>query len=118
MLSRMTAEFTSVSHGPSARVPKNAALATCRLAKAQSDTPAAEKKIEFCHHRHPGRDPWPPRPLRRHRQQAASTDLRPAADAAVSLENDAPHPTKRLSSYKVSTCTPPATPSPSACPPL
>ena len=64
MLSRMTAEFTSVSHGPSARVPKNAALATCRLAKAQSDTPTGEKKIEFCYRGRAGGDLWPPRPLR------------------------------------------------------
>ena len=64
MLSRMTGEITSVSHGPSARVPKDdAALPRCRLAKPQSDTPAAEKKIDFCHRAGDRRQPWSrPRP--------------------------------------------------------
>ena|SRR5262245_41607330 len=61
MLSRMTAEFTSVSHGPSATLPKDdAALPMCRLAKPQSDTLAGEKKIDFCHRERAGRDRRPP----------------------------------------------------------
>src|SRR5262245_56579709 len=57
MLSRMTAEFTSVSHGPSATLPKDdAALPMCRFAKPQSDTPAGGKKIDFCHRVRAGRD--------------------------------------------------------------
>jgi hypothetical protein len=95
MLSRMTAEFTSLSHGPSARVPKNAALATCRLAKAQSDTPTGEKKIEFCYRGRAGGDLWPPRPLRRNTWiDRPST----AAGAVVPLENDAPTPQKVIKS--------------------
>jgi len=57
----MTAEFTSVSHGPSATLPKDdAALPMCRLAKPQSDTPAGEKKIDFCHRVPAGREHRPP----------------------------------------------------------
>src|SRR5215831_3091053 len=51
----------------------------CRLAKPQSDTPAREKKIDFCHRVRTGRDRRPRAALASALATSRWTDLRPTA---------------------------------------